>query len=264
MAFLNAKDLDDQVARTEDAGSGQTADRLVSRSRLRAALSSRDPSLPAAVVPLIEAHAARLEQLPDDRWPSDPEAQARMLRSVQALYGLDAVTVGARGLVSAARECRSLGSSAEPTLVGEAASVALARDVIRRLRPVLGERSGIALVLPDASRLASLLGPAGETGWAAAVLAELVRALGPEEPDLILLCGDDPVDPMFETIAEFFGAALLPIGRSAPAGLVAATPEAFVRGDSRPGWLYTTSAEIESAADPASVRAAIERLRIRP
>src|SRR5439155_1130414 len=85
------------------------------------------------------------------------------------------------------------------------------------------------------SALASLVGAAGETGWAGAVLAELVRAVGPQEPDLILLCGDDPVDPMLETIAEFFGASLLPTGRSAPAGLVAATPEGFVRDDSPPG-----------------------------
>jgi hypothetical protein len=233
----------------------------VSRSRLRGALSSRDSRVAAAIVPLVEAHAARLEQLPDDRWPADAEAQARMLRSVQALYGLDAVTVGARGLVTGARECRSLGESAEAASVAETTGVALARDVMRRLRPVLGERAGIAAVLPDASRLASLVGAAGETAWATAVLAEIVRALGPEEPDLILVCGDDPLDPMLETIAEFFGTALLPIGRSAPAGLVAAAPEAFVRGESRPGWLYTTSAEIDRDADPASVRTAIERLR---
>jgi len=235
----------------------------VSRSRLRSALSSRDSNAPAAVVPLVESHAARLEQLADDRWPTDAEAQARMLRSVQALYGLDAVTVGARSFLTAARQCRSRGPGAEPASVGEAASVALACDVIRRLRAVLGERAGIATVLPDASRLASLVGAAGETGWAGAVLAELVRAVGPQEPDLILLCGDDPVDPMLETIAEFFGASLLPTGRSAPAGLVVATPEGFLRDDSPPGWLYTTTAEIDPAADPARVRAAIERLRSR-
>jgi hypothetical protein len=233
----------------------------VSRLRLRNALSSRDARAPAAVAPLIEAHAARLEQLADDRWPTDPEAQARMLRSVQALYGLDAVAVGAAGLVNAVRECRSAGASAEPASVCETASLALVREVIRRLRPVLGERAGIAVVLPDASRLAALLGNAGETEWAAAVLAELLRALGPEEPEVILLCGDDPADPILETIAEFFGTALLPTGRSAPAGLVAAMPEAFVRGGLKPGWLYTTTAEIDPAADPASVRAAIERLR---
>ena len=79
--------------------------------------------------------------------------------------------------------------------------------------------------------------------------------------DLILLCGDDPFDPTLETIAAFFGVSLLPIGRSAPAGLVAATPEAFVRGDSPTGWLYTTTAEIDPAADPANVRATIERMR---
>jgi hypothetical protein len=235
----------------------------VSRSRLRSALSLRDSSAPAAVVPRIEAHAARLEQLADDRWPTDAEAQARMLRAVQALYGLDAVTVGERSLVTAARRCRSLGPGAGPASVGEVTGVALACDVMRRLRSVLAERAGVATVLPDASRLASLVGAAGETEWAGAVLAELVRAVGPEEPDLILICGDDPLDPTLEAIAEFFGVPLLPIGRSAPAGLVAATAEAFVRGDSPPGWLYTTTTEIDPAADPAKVRAAIDRLRSR-
>jgi hypothetical protein len=235
----------------------------VSRARLRSALSLRDSSAPAAVAPCIEAHAARLEQLADERWPTDAEAQARMLRSVQALYGLDAVTVGARSLVTAARQYRSLGPGAEPVSLGEAPSVVLACDVIRRLQAVLGERAGIAVVLADASRLASLVGAAGETGWAGAVLGEIIRAVGPQEPDVILLCGDDPVDPTLEAIAEFFGAPLLPIGRSAPAGLVAAAPEVFVRGDLAPGWFYTTTAEIDAAADPARLRASIERLRSR-
>jgi hypothetical protein len=233
----------------------------VSRPRLCSALSLRDSSAPAAVVPRIEAHAARLEQLPDDRWPTDAEAQARMLRAVQGLYGLDAVPVGERSLVTAARQCRSLGPGAGPASVCEMTGVALACDVMRRLRSVLAERAGIATVLPDASRLASLVGAAAETEWAGAVLVELVRAVGPEEPDLILLCGDDPLDPTLETLAEFFGVPLLPIGRSAPAGLVAATAEAFVRGDSPTGWLYTTTTEVDPAEDPASLRAAIDRLR---
>ena len=45
-----------------------------------------------------------------------------MLRAVQALYGLDAVTVGERNLVTAARQCRSLGPGAEPASVGGATS----------------------------------------------------------------------------------------------------------------------------------------------
>jgi hypothetical protein len=43
--------------------------------------------------------------------------------------------------------------------------------------------------------------------------------------------------------------------------MAAVTQAEFIRGDSPPGWLYTTTTEIEPAADPATVRAAIERLR---
>ena len=200
----------------------------MSRARLRNALRSHEAADPA-VVPLIEAHAARLEQLAGDRWPADAEAQARMLRSVQALYGLDAVTVGAGGL--------------------PAERVEIARDVIRRLRPVLGERAGIAVVIAAA---------AGESS------AEIVRALGSEEPDAFMLLGDEPIDPTLESLAEFFGTALLPVGRGAPAGLVALAPDDFLVADPFPGgWLYTTTAEIDAAADPHAVRSAIARLRRR-
>jgi hypothetical protein len=197
----------------------------VSRARLRNALQSRVTADPA-VVPLLEGHAARLEQLADDRWPLEAEAQARMLRGAQALYGLDAVTIG----------CGPRGERVE-----------IAREVIRRLRPVLGERAGIAVVLPAAP---------------AEVRADIVRALGAEEPDLFLLLGDDPIDPSVESLGDFFGAALLPIGHGAAAGLVALAPDDFLFADPLPGsWLYTTTTEIDAAADPHAVRSAIDRLR---
>ena len=197
----------------------------MSRARFRKALQSRDAADPA-VAPLVEAHAARLEQL-DDRWPLDPEAQARMLRAAQALYGLDAVTIGAGGQL--------------------AARVEIARDVCRRLRPVLGERAAIALVLP---------------GGDAEAAADLIRALGAEEPEAFFLLGDGPIDPTLETLAEFFGAALLPLGAGAPPGLISLAPHTFIRAEAPAhGWLITTTTEIDAAADPHALRSAIERLR---
>jgi len=115
------------------------------RARFRKALQSRDAADPA-VAPLVEAHAARLEQL-DDRWPLDPEAQARMLRAAQSAVRLDAVTIGAGGRLGA--------------------RVEIARDVCRRLRPVLGERAQSRRAAGGDARLPPIF----------------IRALGAEEPE---------------------------------------------------------------------------------
>jgi hypothetical protein len=250
-------------------------------TRLRQALASRDPR-DAVVMPLIEAHAARLEQIGDDRWPADAEAQARMLRAAQALYGLDGVTIGGGGLLAAAscwlaaspglgvggayvaaKASRELGAKPDPPAVAETASVALASDVLRRVRTVVGQRAAIGYVLPDAARLAAELGKPAEQAWATDVLMELIRGLGANEPEAFLLVGDEEVVPTLEGLAEFFGAALIPLGRARPAGVVVQSPGDFVSGDPPAGWLYTTSAEIDPAADPQAVRAALERLRMR-
>jgi hypothetical protein len=96
------------------------------------------------------------------------------------------------------------------------------------------------------------------------VLTEILQAIGPEEPDLFLIAEDDPVDPTLESLAEFYGAALVSIGASASAGVVALAPADFVTlADPPSGWLYTTRAEIDPGADPQKVRAAITRLRQR-
>ncbi len=164
-------------------------------------------------MPLVEAHAARLEQL-DDRWPAEAEAQARMLRAAQALYGLDGVTVGGGGFLAAAscwlaaspglgiggayvaaKARRPLGARPDPPAVAEAASIALASDVLRRVRAVLGDRAAIGYVLPDAARLAAEVGKPAERAWATDVLMELIRTLGADEPEIFLLVGDDEHSP---------------------------------------------------------------------
>ena len=207
---------------------------MVSRARLtsaRAARGANDPTIAPAIVPLIEAHAARLEQLTGVGWRKDAEAQARMHRAVQALYGVDAVTIAAGGWLD--RE-----------------SAPLAADVVRRLRPVLGTRAGIAIVLPDAPSDA---------------LAEIVQILGAEEPDAFFQRVDaDALDPAAESLAEFYGATLLAIGHSPSAGVVALPAAELVPSTESPrGALYTTRAEIDALADPQRVRAAIAVLRAR-
>jgi hypothetical protein len=249
-------------------------------TRLRQALASRDPK-DAVVMPLIEAHAARLEQL-DERWPADPEAQARMLRTAQALYGLDGLTIGGGGLLAAAsywlatsawlgvggayvaaKARRALGAQPDPPAVAEAASVALASDVLRRVRAVVGDRAAIGYVLPDAARLAAEVGEPAQRAWATDVLMELIRALGADEPEAFFLVGDDELAPTLENLVEFFGAALIPLGPARPAGVIVQSPADLLSADPPAGWLYTTSAEIEPAADPRAVRAAFEQLRKR-
>lgn len=233
-------------------------------------------------MPLIEAHAARLEQLGDERWPADAEAQARMLRAAQALYGLDGVTIGGGGLLGAAacwlaaspdlgvggayvaaKARRALGARPDPPAVAEAPSVALESDVLRRVRSVVGNRAAIGYVLPNPARLAAEVGKPVEQAWAADVLMELIRALGAGEPEFFLLLGDEKTAPTLESLAEFFGAALIPLGAARPAGVIVQSPADFLSADPPAGWLYTTAAEIDPTADPQVVRAALERLRSR-
>jgi hypothetical protein len=249
-------------------------------TRLRQALASRDPK-DAAVMPLVEAHAARLEQL-DDRWPAEAEAQARMLRAAQALYGLDGVTVGGGGFLAAAscwlaaspglgigaahvaaRARRALDVRPEPPAVAAAASVAQASDVLGRVRAVVGDRAAIGYVLPDAARLAAEVGRPADHAWATDVLVELIRALGASEPEVFLLLGNEELAPTFESLAEFFDATVIPLGAARPAGVIAQSPTDLLSVEPPAGWLYTTTAEIDPGADPHLVRAALERLRKR-
>ena len=191
-------------------------------------------------MPLLERHAARLEQVTDEQRLVDAEAQARLHRNAQRLYDLDAVALGAEGTLPAIASWLAasagfdptkargavltgtrLSSLPQPASVAEASNLVVVRDAMRRLRPVLGERAGIAIVLPDALGLAAQLGVPQATDWASDMLVEVIRFLGTEEPDLLLLLGTEPaVDGTIESLAEFFGMALVPIGAAAPADVV--------------------------------------------
>jgi len=238
-------------------------------------------------VPLLERHAARLEQVTDEQRLIDAEAQARLHRNAQRLYDLDAVALGAEGMLPAiaswlaaspgldvtnARDAvltrARLASLPQPASVAEAPNLAVVRDAMRRLRPVLAERAGIAVVFPDAPGLAAQLGVPQATDWASDVLIEVIRFLGAEEPDLLLLLGTEPaVDGTIESLAEFFGMALVPIGAAAPADVVILSAADFCALDAScavpTGWLYTTDAELDPASDPQRVKSVIGLLRAR-
>ena len=232
-------------------------------------------------MPLIEQHAARLEQVTDEQRLSDAEAQARLHRNAQRLYDLDAVALGAEGMLPAiaswlaaspglaATKARDavltstrLASLPQPASVAEAFNLVVVRDAIRRLRPVLAERAGLAIALPDASALAAQLGVPQATDWASEALTEVMRFLGAEEPDLLLLLAAEPaVDGTIESLAEFFGMALVPIGAAAPADVVILSAARLLRARHEytvpAGWLYTTESDsipppILSASNPLS------------
>jgi hypothetical protein len=208
-------------------------------------------------------------------------------RNAQRLYDLDAVALGGEGTLPAiaswmaaspglaavkARDAvlagTPLASLPQPASVAEAFNLAVVRDSIRRLRPVLAERAGIAIVLPDASALAAQLGVPQAKDWASDVLVEVIRLLGAEEPDVLLLLGSESaVDGTIESLAEFFGIALVAIGAAAPEGAVIFSPADFCALDAsssiRRGWLYTTASEIDPGSDPQRVKSAIGLLRAR-
>jgi len=77
---------------------------------------------------------------------------------------------------------RRLFALTEPPAVAAAPSVALAGEVLRRVRTVLGTRAAIGFVLPDAARLAAEVGQPTEHAWATDVLAPIAARLVREDP----------------------------------------------------------------------------------
>jgi hypothetical protein len=169
--------------------------------------------------------------------------------------------LGVVGAHAAAKARCALRAMPDPPAVAEAPSVALAGDVLRRVRSVVGRRAAVGYVLPDPARLAGEVDKPAERAWAEDVLVELIRALGAGEPEFFLLLGDEEAAPALESLAEFFGAALIPLGPARPAGVIVQSPAELLSTDPPAGWLYTTAVEIDPSADPQAVRAALERLR---
>lgn len=258
----------------------------MSRQRLHAALASRSPGN-GAVVPLVGLHAARLEQVAEAVFLSDPETQARCLRNTQGLYGTDAVTIGAAADTlaiaarmaaepgsdwsaarQATRQSRPLTTRPPPDAVIDQAAVKTEIGAIERLRPVLGERAGIAVVFADSPGLARQLGDDGAHPWCAALLMRAVRLYGELEPDLVITVGTGTGEPRLGALCDHFGAVYIHLG--APDGVSAPPGEEFTRtlgatasGGGGAGWLYTTSSEIPPGTDPKDMQEAIAGLRQR-
>ncbi len=254
----------------------------MSRATLRRALDLKDGSS-TALVPLIWRHAFHLEQMRDVGLPMAAEAMARALRNLASLYEVDAVTVGADGAHlatacwtaaqpslssqdawSAVRDRRPLDVLPEAKLVPASGPMAVLIDVAERLRFVLGERAGIAFVLPDAGELAASVGLPEAVSWANRVLVEAVRAVGPVEPELILLYGTEArVETRLANVCGFFRSDVLHLAENVP-GKAALSPTEFSRASSsidETTWLWTTGTEVPECADPASLASALLELR---
>jgi hypothetical protein len=255
----------------------------VDRLELRQTVRLRRP--PAAVVPLLGGHAARLEQLSLDAVVLNAEAQARALRNAQTLYGLDAVVVGGderwvavaswvaaapgttpNGAWAQIRMGESLPSLPTPEAVVMATPGAVLVDVMRRLRPVLGGRAGIAFALPDDKWLSRQLGHP-DVAWIHDLLFAALRLLGGEEPDLLLLVGlRHAGSPMIDNLAGFYG---LPVAhvcgetgcQPGVVALPADNPAGWPSRRRADAWLYTTAEAVTNDADPGTVRSAVEALR---
>lgn len=254
----------------------------MSRATLRRALDQKDGSS-TALVPLLWRHAFRLEQMSDAGLPMAAEAMARALRNLPLLYDVDAVTVGADGAHlatacwtaadpalsiedawTAVRERRRLDVVPEAKLVPAAAPMAVLIDVADRLRFVLGERVGIALVLPDAAELAASLGVPDAVSWANRVLVEAIRAVGSVEPELVLLYGAEArVDARLANVGRFFRSEVIHLAEDVP-GKAALTTTELGRASTaiaETTWLLTTATEVPECADPANLASALLEVR---
>lgn len=251
------------------------------RSELLEAVRGRDGST-VAFVPQIWQHALHLEQIDVDVLPMEPESIARALRNMTALYGVDAVTLGADAAHlavacylatssmtpneawQAVQRQQPLEAVPDPRAVAAAEPVTVIVEVARRLRATLGDRAGIAVVIPDPTALAAQLGLPGSERWAERVTIEAIRSIGEVEPELVLVVGPETaVSPRLATVCEFFGAAVIHIG-AAVAGVTVLDKIGEPAGltDPEPGtWMLTTRSEVATNADPAVLRSALTTLR---
>ena len=144
------------------------------KQSLLKALQFRDGS-ETAIIPRIQRHAAAIEQIPAIAVWADPEAIARSLRNIQNLYSLDAVTLGDSSTISVG--CRQASTpglgplealvqneeqtpllelpSPESVVTSPVLNVYL--EACQRIQTVLGERAGIAIVVPDDQALQNQL-----------------------------------------------------------------------------------------------------------
>jgi hypothetical protein len=256
----------------------------MSRAQVQQTLAAR--SGPSCVIPLLGEHAAALEQVPPDALALNPEVQARALRNAQALYELDGVVLGADeqwlaaaawvsakpGTTPADARRRLAADDVLPDLppadtVLASVPVTALVDAQRRLRPVLGDRAAVGVVVPDPSRLAHHIRRPEAAGWTQDLLIAAIRLLGTQEPDFMLLVGDEHAGtPTLDNLAGFFGVPLVHVcdaARCQPGviALPANDPPSWGSLREDAAWLYTTAGPLGAGADPTAVKAAIQQVR---
>jgi hypothetical protein len=238
-------------------------------------LDARDPARPV-VAPVLQRHAARLEQLPWVRLLSDAEAVARALRTAHGLYGVDVVVGGAPGLVAvacrtaaapgmspAAAQAGALPELPDPQLVAGQPVLEVLADGLERTRATIGADAGIGLVLPAAADLAAQVGRLDAADWCHQVLVCVLSRVGAIEPDLVVQVGASSDVAALEGMCRFYGATIVHAGAQAAEGVVALPGSTFAEPDAvRPvGWLYTSADELPEGLDPRAVRETIASLR---
>jgi hypothetical protein len=232
------------------------------RARPRSAFAARDPSA-RLLVPLVWGHAARLEQVDPERLAVDADAATRALTTVARLYDVDAVTIRADGrLLADAVAATDHGGGTEPARPDAVASqpaIAVAVEVTRRLRRILGSSTGVVVAIPSPAQLAAQVGRPEDAGWAASILQATMRAFDADQPDAWFIdaggLGPSGADGRVAALAEHFDVPL--IDPEADAGVVRLGALDESAGVTVPSgtWLVTTRTEVPDDADPARVRA---------
>lgn len=254
---------------------------MTHRSDIRAALTTGgDPTSPL-ILPLLERHAARVEQVTPAAMLTNPDTAARALLAAQRLYDLDVVIVGgALDLVALAARAavapneppplarrhhergEALPGLPDPDDLATTTPVTTATALLKRLRALLAHRAATALALPTAADLATSLGHPGETAWAEDACGAVLRTVGEVEPDAVLQAGAGGWSPRLPTLCDYFGAALLRAGETGSTpGVVAPPGDAFPDLEPGAGWIYTTRTEIPPDTNPKRLTTTITRLR---
>ena len=256
---------------------------------LISALQSRDGS-ETAIVPRIQHHAAAIEQISDFAVWTDPEAVARSLRNAQSLYSLDAVTLGdGRKVAVGCRQASSPGLGPLEALIQNTEGTTLVElpspetvvhtpvlsvylEACKRMKSVLDDRAGVAIVVPDDQALQDELALQKQSEWVQEVLIHVIRAFGPLEPDLFMFVGTAREIPTrVRPIINYFGAAIVHVSPNyIESGVRCLTNETLNGLQANPAdeiirpWLVTTGEEVGVGVDVSRLgkvlgQAAVER-----
>jgi hypothetical protein len=215
---------------------------------------------------MLESHAARLEQIPIDRAWTDPEALARCHRTVAGLYPVDAVTLGSSrdALVASMEAVQPVpagGPLPDPDSVATAEPARVLVETVRRLRPVLLDRVGIAIVFSSPATLCARLDIPDQQRWASRVITAWIRSFGADQPDLYLERIDgshgNAEDGQVMAVAAYHDVPVVRI--PGDPGVEAIPGQALAHGSAAPvgAWLVTTTDDVPPDEDPTRLRAAL-------